>query len=78
MKKIVLVALMALCSVSFSFGDEFSEKCLECLNKEKNAVNCVRDCSTAGKGQSGHGLANGSLANVQKPAKEDLNGIKLH
>ena len=77
MKKILLVALIALCSVSFSFGAESSEKCLECLNKEENAVNCVGDCSTAGKGLSSRDLEHTSLANVQKPADEDLNSIKL-
>ena len=43
MKKIVLVALMALCSVSFSFG--LSENCRVCLNGTNNNMEvCVAAC----------------------------------
>ena len=43
MKKIVLVALMALCGVSFSFG--VSEKCRVCLMGTNNNMEvCVAAC----------------------------------
>ena len=41
MKKIVLVALMALCSVSFGFG---GSDCADCVVGKQNPIECIGDC----------------------------------
>ena len=49
MKKIVLVALIALCGVSFSFGDCVRDCTSSSMREQKalNATKCIEDCQSA-------------------------------
>ena len=49
MKKILLVALMALCGASFSFGDSMADcvdDCFEVKRDHRSESECVGDCVT--------------------------------
>ena len=48
MKKILLVALMALCGASFSFGGSIADCVDDCLEVKQNRSEseCVGDCAT--------------------------------
>ena len=49
MKKILLVVLIALCGVSFSFGGSIRDYCVgDCLEVKQNPIECVGDCATKG------------------------------
>ena len=50
MKKILFVLLVGLCGVSFSFGGQVSQKCEDCVAKNKSFKNCTRDCMRCSTG----------------------------
>ena len=69
MKKIVLVALMALCGVSFGFGGSIRDCVDDCLEVKQNRSECVGDCATKETVKAGPGYAKQDNSGVA-PAPE--------
>ena len=73
MKKIVLVALMALCGASFGFASHPDlVKCGECLSVKPDMVDCVEDCTELDDFQ----VKNGKPNNESQPQESQLQELQ--
>ena len=74
MKKILLVALMALCGASFGFGGSFDDCVGDCKQNDRKCIgDCVKKATAAGAEES-----TTPRKNPEKPTKADRDDDVYH